>query len=189
MDDPILEYSILDAVHANDGSLTQRIISKKIGRSVASVNFALRLLAVKGYIKISGANPKNLKYHLTPSGVLQKFVLAYNFLKRQRALYDEVRTELLGRLRGLAREGVVSAAVYGWTPFTEAAILFLISEGIHLTDLYVYSLDGVTSYHGIPVRLIDEFQADCDVLVLMEPLPAEDDSRITTRKEACFPAE
>ena len=54
MDDPVLEYKILEAVHDKEGSVTQRHISEKIGRSVASVNFALRLLAIKGYIKISG---------------------------------------------------------------------------------------------------------------------------------------
>ena len=48
MEDPILEYQVLDAVHENEGHVTQRHISQKIGRSVASVNFALRLLAVKG---------------------------------------------------------------------------------------------------------------------------------------------
>ncbi|MCX5861884.1 MAG: winged helix-turn-helix transcriptional regulator [Deltaproteobacteria bacterium] len=187
MDDPILEYHILDAVHDNDGSLTQRNISEKISRSVASVNFALRLLAVKGYIKISGANPRNLKYHLTPRGVLQKSVLAYNFLKRQRALYDEVRKQLLAQLTGLSEEGVSSVAIYGWTPFTEAAVLFLISEGINITALYAKSLDGVGRYNKIPVRLIAEFQADCQVLVLMEHLPDECKPKIGTRIEECFP--
>ena len=52
MDDPILEYRILDTVHRSDGKLTQSHISKKIGRSVASVNFGIRMLAVKGFIKI-----------------------------------------------------------------------------------------------------------------------------------------
>ena len=99
MDDPILEFSILDAVHENHGNVTQRHISQQLGRSVASVNFALRLLAVKGYIKITGANPRNLRYDLTPKGLLQKSILAYNFLKRQNALYVEVRKDLLGKLK------------------------------------------------------------------------------------------
>ena len=103
MEDPILEYQVLDAVHVNEGHVTQRHISQRTGRSVASVNFALRLLAVKGYIKISGANPRNLRYHLTPTGILQKSILAYNFLKRQSALYEEVRKDVLEKLKGLAR--------------------------------------------------------------------------------------
>jgi predicted transcriptional regulator len=68
MEDTVLQYQILEPVHENDGNVTQRHISRKLGRSIASVNFALRLLAVKGYIKISGANLRNIRYHLTPSG-------------------------------------------------------------------------------------------------------------------------
>ena len=187
MEDLVLDYNILKTVHESEGNITQRNISQKIGRSVASVNFALRLLAVKGYIKISGANPRNLRYHLTPRGVVQQSVLAYNFLKRQRALYNEVRNQLLAKLTALSEEGVTSVAIYGWTPFTEAAILFLISEGMRVTALYTKSVDGIGQYNRIPVKLIGEFQADCQVLVLMEPLPVECKPIITIRIEECFP--
>jgi len=188
MEDPVLEYQLLEAVHKNDGSLTQRHISEKVGRSVASVNFALRLLAVKGYIKISGANPRNLKYHLTPRGVVQKSFLAYNFLKRQSALYDEARNGILHSLKELRTEGVESVALYGWTPFTESAMLFLISEGIRVTALYVRNHRSFDSLNRIPVKLIDSFEDDCEVLVLTEPLPADYDEKVTTRKLICFPA-
>jgi hypothetical protein len=188
MEDPILEYHVLDAVDGNDGKLTQRHISQKVGRSVASVNFALRLLVVKGYIKISGANPRNLRYHLTPTGILQKSVLAYNFLKRQSDLYEEVRKDLLRNLRELAAEGIKTVAVYGWTPFTEVAILYLISEGIRVTALYVMKDKAFDSLNRISVKLIDDFEADCEVLVLTERLPDEYQDKISTRKRQCFPA-
>lgn len=187
MEDPILEYQVLEAVHKNDGTLTQRHISEKVGRSVASVNFALRLLAVKGYIKISGANPRNLRYHLTPSGVVQKSLLAYNFVKRQSGLYEEARKGILHSLRGLRGEGVNSVALYGWTPFTESAMLFLMAEGIRVTALYVGKDRTFDLLNRIPVKSIDEFQGDCEVLVLTEPLPAEYEESITTRKLVCFP--
>jgi DNA-binding Lrp family transcriptional regulator len=188
MEDPILEYRVLEAVHKNDGRLTQRHISEKVGRSVASVNFALRLLAVKGYIKISGANPRSFKYHLTRKGVVQKSWLAYNFLKRQSALYEEARNGVLHNLKELRSEGVKSAALYGWTPLTESAMLFLISEGIRVTALYVRDAGSFDSLNRIPVRLIDTFESDCEVLLLTEPLPVEYEKKITTRKLICFPA-
>lgn len=187
MEDPVLEYGILDAVHENHGNVTQRHISQKLGRSVASVNFALRLLAVKGYIKITGANPRNLRYHLTPKGILQKSILAYNFLKRQSALYEEVRTGLLEKLKGLAAENLKKVAVYGWTPFTEAAILYLISEGIEVTTLYVESIKDFFPSSRIPLQLIEEFQPDCQVLLLLDPLPSRWEENITVRKLSCFP--
>ncbi len=157
MEDPILEFQVLDAVHENEGHITQRHISQRTGRSVASVNFALRLLAVKGYIKISGANPRNLRYHLTPTGILQKTILAYNFVRRQSALYEEVRKDVLGKLKELAEEGIRKVSVYGWTPFAEAAMLYLVSEGIQVTAVYVDSLDGKGPFFNrIPLRSISD---------------------------------
>lgn len=187
MNDPILEYKILDAVHKNDGNLTQRHISQKLGRSVASVNFALRLLAVKGYIKITGANPRNLRYSLTPTGILQKSILAYNFLKRQSALYEEVRKGLLEKLSELAGQGVQKVSIYGCTPFTEAAILYLISEGIQVVALYADNAETAGICHKIPFRSIADFRPDCEVMVLMDILPNPWDGKITIRKLACFP--
>jgi predicted transcriptional regulator len=188
MEDPILEYQVLDAVHANEGHVTQRHISQRTGRSVASVNFALRLLAVKGYIKISGANPRNLRYHLTPTGILQKSILAYNFLKRQSALYEEVRKDVLDKLKGLAKEGIRKVSVYGRTPFTEGAMLYLISEGIQVTAVYVDSHDGEGPFFNrVPLRPISEFEGDCEVLLLMGPLPVELEEQINTRRLFCYP--
>jgi DNA-binding Lrp family transcriptional regulator len=187
MEDPILEFHVLDAVDGNDGKLTQRHISQKVGRSVASVNFALRLLVVKGYIKISGANPRNLKYHLTPTGILQKSILAYNFLKRQSDLYEEVRKDLLRNLRELSAEGIKTVAVYGWTPFTEVAILYLISEGIRVDAIYSENPDDVPPCNRLPTLHINDFDSDCDALVLLEPLSEIREHQISTRKIICLP--
>jgi hypothetical protein len=187
MDDPILEFNILDAVQEDRGNLTQRHISQKLGRSVASVNFALRLLAVKGYIKITGAKHRNLRYNLTPKGLLQKSTLAYNFLKRQNALYDEVRKDMLGKLQGLVADQIQTGAVYGWTPFTESAILYLISEGIEVTALYVNSLAWGPVSNRIPFRLLKDFQGDCQILILMEPLPRSFEEILSVKKLICYP--
>lgn len=187
MEDPVLEYRILNAVHEQQEQLTQRGISEKVGRSVASVNFAIRLLAAKGLIKISGVNPRRLFYHVTPQGLVQKSVLAYRFLKQQCELYEEVRTEFISKLGALGTEGVKTAGVYGWTPFTESAVLCLILEGVEVSALYVREMESFSQWNRIPCKLIDEFEEDCDVLVLMEPLPKSIDEKISVRKIVCHP--
>jgi hypothetical protein len=187
--DPVLEYRVLDAVHGNDGTLTQRDISRVIGCSAASVNFALRLLAVKGFIKISGVNPRRLRYHLTPRGVVEKSVLAYNFLKRQSSLYEEARKGLLEKLEALRVEGVRSAAVYGWTPLTEACLLYLISERIEVKGVYVAEPCAIEYCNRIRVRTLDLFENDVEVLVVMEPLSPAEAERIAVRTIEGFPSE
>jgi hypothetical protein len=95
---------------------------------------------------------------------------------------------VLEKLKGLAAEGIQKVAVYGRTPFTEGAMLYLISEGIQVTAVYVDSLDGEGPFFNrIPLRPISEFDGDCEVLVLMGPLPVEFGGQINTRRLICYP--
>lgn len=188
MEDFILEYRVLDAIQQNEGNLTQRDISQKIGCSVASVNFAVRLLAVKGLIKISGSTPRRLHYHLTPRGLVEKSIVAFNFLKKQTALYHEARRGLLEQLEVLRRDGVKRAALYGWTPLTEACLLYLVSERIKPIALYVEAPGKLAHCNKVPVRCIDDFLNDVDALVLMEPLPENVAERVTVKIVQGFPA-
>jgi hypothetical protein len=187
MQDRFLDYQILSVVDGADGKLTQKDIAKRTGVSVASVNFALRLLAVKGYIKISKGNPRRLSYHLTPKGLYQKAVMAYNFIKRQSAVYGEVRALCVSKLEQLAAEGVRRVSIYGWTPLTEASVLYLVSEGIEVLSLYVSGPDAPAHCNRIPCKPIEQFQADCDVLVLLEALPRQISARISLRTLVCYP--
>lgn len=186
---PVVEYRVLDPVHGNDGTLPHRDISRVTGRSAASVNFALRLLAVKGFIKISGVNPRRLRYHLTPRGVVEKSILAYNFLKRQSSLYEEARKGLLENLEALRAEGVRSAAVYGWTPLTEACLLYLMSERIEVKGVYVGEPSAVDYCNRIRVSTLDLLENHVDVLVVMEPLWPSEAERIAVRTIEGFTSE
>lgn len=188
MDDPVLEFHVLDAVHKGDGKITQRSISEILGRSVSSINFALRLLAAKGFIKITGSNPKRLKYHLTPSGIMQKSLLAYDFVKRQSALYDHVRIDLLKKLEALTNDGVKKVAIYGWTPLTETAILYLAYEGIQVTAIYTDRPAQLTRWNRIPFSLISNFDNKSEVLLLMETLPDGYKDVVKIRRLDCFPS-
>jgi hypothetical protein len=187
MDDQSLEHSLLDAVRLHGECLTQRILSERVGRSLSSVNFALRLLAAKGFIKISCTGPRKQSYHLTPQGVVQKSLLAYNFLRRQTALYEEVRQQILAILGEIRDDGVKSAGVFGWTPFTETAILYMLLNGIKAVAIYVEEPKAMDQWSSIPFRRIDDFEPDCDVMLLLEPLPERFEQRVTLRKVACFP--
>jgi hypothetical protein len=189
MNDQSLEHSLLEAVRLHGECLTQRILSETVGRSLSSVNFSLRLLAAKGFIKISGTGPRKQRYHLTPQGVLQKSLLAYSFLRRQTALYEEVRQQILATIVEIRDDGVKSAGVFGWTPFTETAVLHMLLNGIKAVAIYVEQPKAMDHRSSIPFRLIDDFEPDCDVMVLMEPLPERFAPGVVIRKVACFPSD
>ena len=62
------------------------------------------------------------------------------------------------KLKELQAEGISRVALYGWTPFTESAMLYLISEGIGVTALYVEDPQGIEHVNRIPVKPISDFQ-------------------------------
>lgn len=80
------------------GHITQRDIASSIGYSVGKVNFILKALIEKGFIKIenfsNSKNKKNYKYLLTEQGIKEKIALTEKFIERKKREYEELQCEL-----------------------------------------------------------------------------------------------
>jgi len=78
--------------------VTQRELAVKSGLSLGKLNYCLKELKKKGYVKIKNfeKNQKKKKYLyiLTPIGIKQKTILLVNFMKRKMNEYDELKEEL-----------------------------------------------------------------------------------------------
>ena len=78
--------------------LTQRELAEKLGVSVGSLNYCIRALIEKGWIKVQSFSQSKNKfgyvYILTPRGISEKAALASNFLKRKRAEYEALKLEI-----------------------------------------------------------------------------------------------
>ena len=79
-------------------NLTQRKLASDLGFSIGKLNYCLKKLQNKGFIKIKNfkKNPNKLNYVyiLTPKGIAQKAKLTYNFMQRMMKEYDELKSEL-----------------------------------------------------------------------------------------------
>ena len=77
---------------------TQRELSLETSVSLGKVNYCLRALKDKGFIKINNfkKNPNKINYIyiLTPKGINQKTKLTINFMKRTIKEYEELKSEL-----------------------------------------------------------------------------------------------
>ena len=81
-----------------DSNNSQRKMAKELGFSVGKLNYCLKELKKKGFIKIKSfnKNPNKLKYIyiLTPKGIAEKANLTIGFMKRKMEEYDELKNEL-----------------------------------------------------------------------------------------------
>ena len=84
----------LKVLQENPG-VSQRSLAKEVGINVSTINFCLKALVEKGWIKMGNfsKNPDKLSYAylLTPTGVAEKAVLTRRFLQRKmpKAVYDQ----------------------------------------------------------------------------------------------------
>lgn len=82
----------------SDKDVSQRGLAKELGFSLGKLNYCLKALKDKGYIKIKNfqQNPNkiNYAYILTPKGISQKTRLTISFMKKKMQEYDELKKEL-----------------------------------------------------------------------------------------------
>ncbi len=89
---------VLRAIHKRPKT-SQREMAKDLGFSLGKLNYCLKALKNKGFIKIQNfrKQPNRLKYMqyvLTPKGLSERAKLTVNFMKRKFKEYDELKKEL-----------------------------------------------------------------------------------------------
>jgi EPS-associated MarR family transcriptional regulator len=96
-DCPDTHYRVLDLIH-KDPNITQRALAQRTGMSLGAMNYCIRALIGKGWVKAGNfvGNPDKsvYLYLLTPQGVMQKSKLALDFLKRKKQEYDALKREI-----------------------------------------------------------------------------------------------
>ena len=78
---------------------SQRELAQELGFSLGKLNYCLKALQKKGFIKLQNFQKKSnkiryLKYVITPKGISERTKLTINFMKRMMKEYDELKKEL-----------------------------------------------------------------------------------------------
>ena len=85
----------------NKPESTQRELADELGFSLGKLNYCLRALKDKGFVKIRNfkKNPNKLNYIyvLTPKGISEKTKITLNFMKIKMREYDELKKEIKDR--------------------------------------------------------------------------------------------
>lgn len=78
--------------------MTQREIAEKLGISTSGLNYCLKALIDKGWVKVQNFSQSKNKfgyiYVLTPQGIAEKAMLTGRFLRRKLEEYEALRVEI-----------------------------------------------------------------------------------------------
>ena len=110
-----LDYELLQQI-ATQTSASQRGLAVRLGVSVGKVNYCLRALDDKGWVKASNFRRSDNKlayaYLLTPNGVSAKLQLTRDFLARKEAEFETLQaaiTMLRAEVSGQPDTGILAA--------------------------------------------------------------------------------
>ena len=91
------KFQILQSLE-RDSHPTQRQLSNNLGVSLGKVNYCLKSLIEKGFIKVNNFRNSNNKvqysYVLTQKGIEEKVKLTLNFIRIKTQEYDTLKQEI-----------------------------------------------------------------------------------------------
>ena len=78
---------------------SQRELAEDLGFSLGKLNYCIKALQRKGYVKLKNFKKKDnkikyLQYVITPRGIAERTKLTISFMRRKMKEYDELKAEL-----------------------------------------------------------------------------------------------
>lgn len=91
------EYMVLSELEKNS-EISQRELAVKLQLSLGKINFIIKALVEKGFIKlerfIGSGNKSGYRYVFTPKGIKAKYNITLDYIKRKEADYERIAEEI-----------------------------------------------------------------------------------------------
>jgi DNA-binding MarR family transcriptional regulator len=127
------EYSLLDEI-AQDPLVTQAGLSHRLGIAVGSVNWYVKRLIHRGWIKVSHLDRTRLKYDLTPEGMRVFTQRALSYAQDSLKVYGQFREKARATVNELRQQGVQKVYLNGNDEIIDILRLTCIEAGLQVSN-------------------------------------------------------
>ena len=127
------EMIILDQIE-QDPDVNQATLAAQLGVAVGTVNWHIKRIIEKGYIKVKRAQRRKLRYIITPEGLAHRTRLTIDYIENSMRLYRRTRQRVITALDEISREGFDSVQIVGDGDIAEVIRLTCIEQGIKIDN-------------------------------------------------------
>jgi DNA-binding MarR family transcriptional regulator len=127
------EYSLLNEI-AQDPLVTQAGLSARLGIAVGSVNWYIKRLIQRGWIKVSHLDRTRLKYDLTSKGMSVFTQRALLYARDSLKVYRELRDRAIEMVQELKEQGVTEVYLTPSDELMDIMRLTCIENGIAVSE-------------------------------------------------------
>ena len=126
------ELALLEHIESNP-DVTQASLAIQLGVAVGTVNWHIKRLIEKGYIKIKRAERKKLRYIITPEGIALRTVLTVDYIEQQFLLYRNTRQRVREHLEQIKTAGYQEVSIRGEGDVADICRLSCLEQGVAIT--------------------------------------------------------
>ena len=127
------DMNILDEI-MQDPDTTQANLATRLGVAVGTVNWHIKRLVAKGYVKVKRAERKKLRYIITPEGVALRAKLTMAYVEQSMALYRDTREQARKVLSEAREQGNTSIKILGDGDIADICRLTCIEQGFVVVE-------------------------------------------------------
>ena len=128
------EYSLLDEI-AQDSMVTQAGLSEHLGIAVGSVNWYIKRLVQRGWVKVSHLDRTRLRYDLTSEGMRVFTQRAVLYARDSLKVYSDIRGRAKKLASVLIQQGIHQVYIDGNDEMTDILKLTCLEHGILINEL------------------------------------------------------
>jgi len=127
------ELALLENIE-RDPDVTQASLATQLGVAVGTVNWHIKRLIEKGYVKIKRAERKKLRYIITPEGLAMRARLTVDYIEQQFLMYRRIRQRVSDQLEQVRQAGFDRVRVLGLGDVADICKLSCLEKGIAVVD-------------------------------------------------------
>jgi DNA-binding MarR family transcriptional regulator len=127
------EYRLLEAI-ADDETVTQTNLATHLGMAVGSVNWYIKRLIGRGYLKATRMDRTRLRYNLTSEGMSAFTRNATQYMKDSLRIYKDLRQEAQKTVDHLRSAGISEVNLQGSDEIMDILRLTCIEAGIQVAE-------------------------------------------------------
>jgi DNA-binding MarR family transcriptional regulator len=137
-----LDRRLLEAIEENPDT-TQASLASQLGVAVGSINWYLKRLIRKGYVKVTHLQRRKLKYFVTPQGLAVKARLTSQYMEASLQVYRELRRAAHDTLIRVRAAGHDTVLLDGNGEAMEIFRLTCLEQGVRTTTKAAESIPRV----------------------------------------------
>ena len=131
------DLSLLEHIES-DPDITQATLADQLGVAVGTVNWHLKRLIDKGYIKVKRAQRRKLRYIITPQGIALRARLTVDYIERNLSLYRHTRSRVADLIERVRQQGydhiILDGELQGPEDIMDICKLSCIEQGIQIVE-------------------------------------------------------